>query len=198
MTNAETCVLIDETTLVAENGQEDSGMSPNTQGIGVPLSAHSSHYLIVTMGGRLFALDASAIRGVLTLDEAEPPNAPIVHGVAYRGVDLTERLVLGNEINETNVRLVLLSEGNIRKSLRVSHVQGLMELQSSRVLPLPPHFTGLERHWYRGLILFQDSVVPILNTLWILEDVVDLPSNVDQKGSLLVNQEYPVIKGGIC
>ncbi len=134
----------------------------------------------------------------MTLDEAEPPDAPRVHGVVYSAVDLTERLVLGNEINDTNVRLVLMSEGDVRKSVRVTRVHGLMELQPSQVLPLPPQFTGLERHWYRGLILFQNSVVPVLNTQWMLEDMANIPSDGHRGGTSLVNPEYPVSKGGTC
>ena len=122
----------------------------------------------------------------------------MVHGVVYRGVDLTERLALGNESNDTNVRLVMMSDGRVQKSIRVSQVHGLMELQSSQVLPLPPHFTGVERYWYRGLILFQNSVAPILNTLWVLEGIVDMPSEGPQEGMSLINPERPVSKGGTC
>ncbi len=172
-------------------------MSSDAQGIGVPSFVHSSRFLIVTMGGRLFAVDASVVQGLLTLDEVESPDAPEIHGVIYRRVDLTERLALEIDSIDTNARWVLMAEGDLRKSIRVGSVHGLMELPLSRMLPLPPQFTGPERFWYRGLILFQNSVAPILNTRWMFGDMVDLPSEV-RAGRSGINPEHPVIKGGTC
>ena len=66
-------------------------------------------------------------------------------------------------------RVVLLADQGIRGSIRVSDVHGTLEIQPSQILPLPAQFSGDERHWYRGMILFENSIAMILNPTWVLE-----------------------------
>lgn len=167
---AEILVLIDEVRLVTENGQEGLGMGVREPMTGAPLPVSPSRFLIVTLGERYLALDAESIRGLLTLEEAGNVESPTVHGIAYGAVNLAGRLSLPNDQEGANTRVVLLSEQESRGSIRVTTVQGLLELHQSQVLPLPMQFRGPERYWYRGMILFAKSIALVLNTTWILDE----------------------------
>lgn len=139
---------------------------------GTPSTASPSRFLIVTIGGRYLALDAESIGWLLTLEEAGNVEDPTIHGMVYRAINLTDRLSESNDQGGPNTRIVLLSERETRGSIRVTTVQGLLELQQSQVLPLPMQFRGPERHWYRGMILFANSIVLLLNTTWVLDEQV--------------------------
>ena len=52
----------------------------------------------------------------------------------------------------------------------VEKVHGSLEVHPSQLLPLLPQFRGPERGWYRGMILFDQSVALVLNTAWVLEE----------------------------
>jgi chemotaxis signal transduction protein len=156
--------------LVAENGQEGAGMSLREQAAETPSLAPPSRLLIVTMGGRFFALDAESVRKLLTEDETGNGGVPQVEGVAYRSIDLADQLALSRDGAGVNTRVVLLSENGSRGSIRVACVHVLRNVQPSLVLPLPSQFCGSERRWYRGMILFEHSVALMLDTRWILEN----------------------------
>ncbi len=144
-------------------------MSIHEQTAETPSRAPLSRFLIVTMGGRFFAVDAESVRKLLNTEETGSGGIPMVEGVVYRSVDLTDQLILPRDGAGLNSRVVLLSESGSQGSIWVTRVHGMMELQRSHILPLPPQFRGPERHWYRGMILFENSVALILDTRWILE-----------------------------
>lgn len=169
---AEILVSIDEMRLVTENGQEGVGMGARAPMTGTPPPASPVRFLIVTVGGRYLALDAGSICGLLTLEEAGCVQDPTIHGLAYRAINLADRLSISNDQSGTNTGVVLLSERETRGSIRVTRVHGLLELQQSQVLPLPLQFHGPERHWYRGMILFEKSIALVLNTTWVLDEQV--------------------------
>ncbi|MBX3302082.1 MAG: chemotaxis protein CheW [Nitrospira sp.] len=135
---------------------------------GTSSPASPSRFLIVTLEGRYLALDAESIGGLLTLEEAGRVTNPILHGMEYRAVDLADRLSVSHDWNGADARVILLSEHGVRGSIRVTTVEGFLELQPSQILPLPMQFRGPERHWYRGMILFEQSIALILNPTWIL------------------------------
>jgi chemotaxis signal transduction protein len=95
-----------------------------------------------------------------------------MHGLAYRAINLADRLSISNDQSGANTHVVLLSDRETRGSIRVTRVRGLLELQQSHVLPLPLQFHGPERHWYRGMILFEQSIALVLNTTWVLDEQV--------------------------
>ena len=128
-----------------------------------------ARFLIVTVGGRYLALDAECIVGLLTLEETGNVDDPTIHGVVYSAITLTDRLGLSNDRSGTHTRIVLLSDRDARGNVRVAAVQGRLELQPSQVLPLPMQFRGPERHWYRGMILYDNRVALVLNTTWLLD-----------------------------
>lgn len=136
---------------------------------GTSSSASSTRFVIVTLGGRYLALDAEAIQGVLTLEEVGYDENPTSHGMVYRAINLADRLSLSIDQGGVNARIVLLSEREARGSIRVNSVQGVLETHQSQLLPLPAHFCGSERDWYRGMILFDRSIAMVLSTAWIFD-----------------------------
>lgn len=128
----------------------------------------SARFLIVTVGGRYLALDAECVVGLLMLEEAGNVDDPTIHGVVYRAISLTDRLGLSNDRSGPHTRIVLLSDRDARGNIRVAAVLGRLELQPSQVLPLPMQFRGPERHWYRGMILYENRVAFVLDTTWLL------------------------------
>ncbi|UVT17683.1 MAG: chemotaxis protein CheW [Nitrospira sp.] len=145
-------------------------MSLREQAAETPSLAPPFRVLIVTMGGRFFALDAESVRTLLTTDETGNDGVPQVEGVTYRPIDLADQLTLSRNGAGASTCVVLLSENGSRGSIRVTCVHGVMNVHPSQVLPLPLQFCGSERRWYRGMILFEHSVALILDTSWILEN----------------------------
>ncbi|BFU91352.1 MAG: hypothetical protein NTAFB01_25390 [Nitrospira sp.] len=137
---------------------------------GTPSPVSLLRFLIVVVGGRYLALNAKSICGLLTLEETGNVENPTVHGKVYGALNLADRLSVSHDADGANTRIVLLSEGNARGSVRVSMVQGLLELQPSQILPLPLQFRGAERQWYRGVILFSNSIALVLDTTWLLDE----------------------------
>jgi len=146
--------------------------------------ASSSRFLIVTLGGRYLALDAESISGVCTLEEAGCLDGPTIHGMVHRTINLADRLRIPNDQGATNTRIVLLAERSVRGSIRVTTIEGLLELHPSQVLPLPPQFRGPERHWYRGMILFANSIALALNTTWVLNEQASSTEGSKGQGGL--------------
>jgi hypothetical protein len=164
----EILISFDEIGLVAENGWKDLGVDIWEPMTGTSSPASPSRFLIVTLDGRYLALDAESIGGLLTLEEAGHVTHPTLQGMEYRAVDLADRLSMSHDRNEADTRIILLSEHGVRGSIRVTTVEGFLELQPSEILPLPMQFRGPERHWYRGMILFEKSIALILNPTWVL------------------------------
>jgi chemotaxis signal transduction protein len=166
-----------------------------------PAPVSPSRFLIVTLGERYLALDAESICGLLTLEEIGNVESPTVHGMVYEAINLADRLSVPNDQGGTSPHVVLLSEREMRGSVRVTTMQGLLELPLSQVLPLPMQFRGAERHWYRGMILFAESIALVLNTTWVLnEQMSDSECNGGQ-GSTLELVGTPKIStndGRIC
>ena len=166
-----------------------------------PAPVSPSRFLIVTLGERYLALDAESICGLLTLEEIGNVESPTVHGMVYEAINLADRLSVPNDQGGTSPHVVLLSGRETRGSVRVTTVQGLLELPLSQVLPLPMQFRGAERHWYRGMILFAESIALVLNTTWVLnEQMSDSECNGGQ-GSTLELVGTPKIStndGRIC
>lgn len=168
--------LIDEMRILAENEPEGVVMSVSTEREECVTSISTSPpcFLITTIGERYLAFEAELVQGVLTNEEAGLLlQDPIVQGVTYRMLDLAVRLNLPSEGQWEKTSVVLLAEGKSRGSVRVQKVHGILEIHGSQVLPLPVQFRGPERHWYRGMILFDRSVALVVNTAWVFEAQID-------------------------
>lgn len=125
--------------------------------------------LVVAVGGVPFGLHADRVQGLLTVEEAGSAGPLTVQGVTYASIDLASRLELAPDADGPETRVVLLSHGTARGSIRVAQVHGLKELEQSQVLPLPRHFQGEEQRWYQGMMLFEESVAMILAPTWLMQ-----------------------------
>ncbi len=169
--------------LVTENEENGLGLGVREPMTRIVSPASPSRFLILLLGGRYLALDAESIQGALTIKEVGSLDAPTIHGRVYRAINLADRLRISNNQGTANSRIVLLSERGVQGSIRVTSVQGWLELHPTQVLPLPPHFRGPERRWYRGMILFEKSIALVLNTSWVLdEQVTSIEDSGGQEG----------------
>jgi len=129
----------------------------------------SSCYVVVAIGERWFAFDATAVRGMLTMQEAAS-QAVSADGIVYPRLAVADLLEVDPNENSSDRRVLLLAHQDRYGSVGVDRVHGQYACQASEVVPLPLHFQGAEREWYLGLILFQECVAVILNVSWVLSD----------------------------
>jgi chemotaxis protein histidine kinase CheA len=124
-------------------------------------------YVVVTIGGRLFAFDAKSFKGDVIVDEV-PDEVVSIDGAVYPPVALADCLEVSQSLDSVNQHVILLAHQNRRGCIGVDRVHGQVAYQASEIVPLPLHFQGAEREWYQGMILFQNSVAVILNISWVL------------------------------
>jgi chemotaxis signal transduction protein len=109
--------------------------------------------ILFSAGGSRFAVEASEVREVRDYDE----------GTTYgklKGpmpLDFAFQVGLGRGIL---ARCVVLKPGECW--LGVSEVERIATLP--RLVALPRIFQGAERQWYRGLLLLEEEVVPLVRT----------------------------------
>ena len=117
------------------------------------VAATAGPVILFTAGGIRFAVDASEVAEIR--DGAERGAFNGFKGTV--AIDFAERVGLGVGRLE---HFVVLKPGNC--SLGVTAVERMTALP--RVAPLPGLFRGAERQWYRGLLLLENEVVPLVRT----------------------------------
>jgi chemotaxis signal transduction protein len=162
-------VFIDGKLVVAENENGSPGMDIQKQRVSTPSDPSPLRFVMVTISGRYLAVNAGSVEGVVTLRELERHGNSTIRDVVDRTGDLIVRLGISGDSTHPKTRTLLLTDRGMRGSIRVSEVLGLLQVHQSQVLPLPAQFSGVERGWYQGMILFEKSVAMILNPTWILE-----------------------------
>ena len=154
-------------------------------------------FLVIRLGVNYFALPAAGVRGVLTQEEVGHDEAVTVSGTAYQLVDLSQRLSVVANLSGPERRTVLYSTGRSHGAFAVEQVVGLMEIERKDCLPLPSQFQRDERDWFRGMLIYQDQFVLILNLAWVLGEpsgMVSVPvGQVEQLGKVA-----PAMVGGTC
>ncbi len=143
-------------------------MSLRGHRIGSAAHVPIERFLIVGIDSQQFALSADLVQGLLTMEESGSVNALTVQGQEYSFLDLGDRLGLAQAGDGPETRMVLLAQAGIRACIRVDQVHGLVEVERTRVVPLPRQFRSEERNWYMGLILFGNGVAVGLNSRWLL------------------------------
>lgn len=146
-----------------------------------PATSSLRHFIIATIGRRYLAFEAGFSKALLTVQEVERGENPELRGVVDRTVDLIMQLNLTDVPIRPETPVVILADQGIQCSIRVSHIHGRVEIQSSQILPLPAHFTSVERQWYRGLILIEHSIALILNPAWLLGEHAGSDATHDQE-----------------
>jgi hypothetical protein len=118
-----------------------------------PVAATAGPVILFTAGGVRFAVEASQVEEIRDREE----RAAIRPLKGAESIDFALRVGLGAGILE---RFVVLKPGEC--SLGVTEVERMTSLP--RAVPLPGLFRGEERRWYRGLLLLEDEVVPLVRT----------------------------------
>lgn len=134
-------------------------------------AATTERVLIVTSGPIMLAISATAIDGFLPLEETTT-GLVTVRGVSYQISDLAEWLgrPLSDQARES--RVVLCGSRGRHRGFRVDVALSLRTVNLAQVRPLPPHFMGEERTWYKGLFLYQEGVALWANPEWLLGPAV--------------------------
>ena len=109
--------------------------------------------ILFTAGGRRFAVEASEVEEIRDRDE----RTAIRKLKGPESIDFALQVGLGAGILD---RYVVLKPGEC--SLGVTEVERMATLP--RMVPLPRLFCGAERQWYRGLLLLENDVVPLVRT----------------------------------
>lgn len=142
----------------------------------IGLASHVSleRFLVVSVDSRCFAVPADLVHGLLTLEESQSVNLLTVQGREYPFLNFTGRLGLSRIDDGPDTRMVLLEQADIRGCIRVDQVQGLIEVERTQMLALPPQFRGDERNWYAGLILFGEGVALGLSSRWLMSEAIEI------------------------
>jgi chemotaxis signal transduction protein len=118
-----------------------------------PTAPTAGPVILFSAGGVRFAVQADEVQEVRDGDE----RTPIRKLKGMEPIDFALQVGLGEGILE---RLVVLKPGEC--ALAVTDVERITSIP--RVVPLPGLFRGVERQWYRGLLLLEDEVVPLVRT----------------------------------
>jgi chemotaxis signal transduction protein len=159
--------------------------------------AETESFLVVRLGDYYFALPATGVRGVLTQEEVGHEEAVTTAGTVYQPVDLAQRLSITADLSGHEMRTVLYSTEHSQGAIRVEQVMGLRDIERKDRLPLPSQFQNDERHWFDGMLLYQDQLVLILNLLWMLGELSGVVSAPVRKVEQLI-KGTPATVGGAC
>jgi hypothetical protein len=154
-------------------------------------------FLVIRLGVNYFALSAAGVRGVLTQEEVGHDEAVTVSGTSYQLVDLSQRLSVVANLSGPERRTVLYSTGGSHGAIAVEQVVGLMEIERKDCVPLPSQFQCDERDWFRGMLLYQDQLVLILNLAWVMGEppgIVSIPIGQAEQ----LRKITPAMVGGVC
>jgi hypothetical protein len=130
-----------------------------------PVGATAGPVILFTAGGVRFAVEANEVAEIRDGEE---------RGSAYRPkgsepIDFALQVGLGAG---RVVRFLVLKPGESPQgvvpgvatgvTLGVTEVERMTSLP--KVVPLPALFQGAERQWYRGLLLLENEVIPLVRT----------------------------------
>lgn len=119
------------------------------------LAATAGPVILFTAGGVRFAIPSTEVEEIRDRDD----RTAIRKLKGTEAIDFALHVGLGAGILE---RYVVLKPGecSLGVSLGVTYVERMAS--SPKLVPLPTLFRGAERHWYRGLLLLEDEVVPLV------------------------------------
>ena len=160
-------------------------------------STPARRFVVVTISGVRFAIQADYVRGLLKPEEAGSSGDLTVRGQTYVAADVSTGLQLPVDAEGPDSRIILFAKGQHRIRLPVAQVHGLKDIEESQMLPLPRHFRGEERRWYQGMVLSGDGVALLLNPDWLIEGCVAHPAmqNVEDPRRQTPVPLYPAVAG---
>jgi hypothetical protein len=117
------------------------------------VAATAGPVILFTAGGARFAVEANQVEEIRDRED----RTALRRALGPELVDFALQVGLGAGTLE---RFVILKPGG--RALGVTKVERMASLP--RAVPLPAMFCGAERQWYRGLLLLDDDVVPLVRT----------------------------------
>lgn len=157
--------------------------------------------ILFTVGAHRLAIAASAVQEIRSTDSLAGASAklsqtelPKVQHIIHRGKRSYYVVHSGNhfQLPATHPTLVLV----LRQARVAVLVDGIDRMATiSRLYTLPRAFAGEERHWYRGLALIEDRVVPVVDPSGFLseEEVQRL-----DKHAATIAEERRTIEGSLA
>jgi chemotaxis signal transduction protein len=124
--------------------------------------------LVVTNGPINLAISATAVEGILPPEEAGVAGPMSVREITYPITDLARRLGHASAAAATDPRIILCGSCGRHRGFRVDQVLGLTEVDIRHLRPLPPHFAGEERTWFKGYFLYHGGVALWANPDWLV------------------------------
>lgn len=128
--------------------------------------------MVFRIGGRPFGLDLDWIKGVYRAADLEDsiiregnaaPSYRLEGGEASLR-DLSKELGSDDQAPAGGFRKVLLLEVRGRAlALGVDQVERVINASALRIVPLPPIFTGKSRTWFPWVVIWEDSLIPLLD-----------------------------------
>ncbi|MGC2209354.1 MAG: hypothetical protein WA532_04495 [Candidatus Korobacteraceae bacterium] len=123
-----------------------------------PVAATAGPVILFTAGGVRFAVEANEVEEIR--DGEERGAACRLKG--SKAIDFARQVGLGAG---RLVRYLVIKPGDGASggvTLGVTEVERMTSLP--KVVPLPGLFQGAERQWYRGLLLLENEVIPLVRT----------------------------------
>ena len=124
--------------------------------------------LVVTSGPINLAISATAVEGILPPEEAGVADPVTLREITYPITDLARRLGHASAAAANDPRIILCGSRGHHRGFRVGQVLGLTEVEIRHFRPLPPHFAGEERTWFKGYFLYQEGVALWVNPDWLV------------------------------
>ena len=171
-----------------------SGFQPRRQ------LGRTEEIILFGVGGHTFAIAASAIEEIRSTDGFSPATSEI----ALKAIPkVLHRLRRGRKwyyvVNACAHFDLPVSRPTLVLVLRHSQVAVLVDQIDrietiSRLMVIPPSFSGTERAWYRGLTLIDNNVVPVLNPDGFLtrDELAQLDALDDRAGASPESDILPV------
>ena len=127
-----------------------------------PVAAASGPPVILfTAGGVRFAVEANEVAEIRDGEE----RGAVCRQKSSEPVDFARQVGLGEG---RVVRFLVLKPGECSPGVILSATLGVTEVERMtslpKVVPLPGLFQGAERQWYRGLLLLENEVIPLVRT----------------------------------
>ncbi len=155
--------------------------------------------LVVTSGPMTVALTAPLIEDILPPEESDATVVVTDHEVTYHVSDLASRLGQAQATNAPDARVVLCGYGDRHRGFRVDRLLGPTDINPRHIHPLPPHFTGEERAWFKGFFLFRDTIALLVNPDWLLDHETDAdtpgpPADTNRIATSRLNRQGEVLE----
>ena|SRR5579884_2458806 len=131
---------------------------------GATLEARTEEFLIVMCEATHFAIATDAVRSVVGSEDGDVDRVLAAFGITQPPSHLAEHFGLpGSYLSPDSRLLICQGEQGRHGAFRVDQVLGLRDVRVQDIQPLPAHFIGPERQWFRGVCLFDDTVAVVVN-----------------------------------